>query len=75
MQNGCRRASMLSSPVSRRQPSCHSRVGPALSKCPIYANSKISLSRELADKSDWTLQDVEERAEQYAQMSAKIFVV
>lgn len=41
----------------------------------IYANSKIALTRELADKSEWRLAEVEARAEQYAEMSLKIFVV
>lgn len=44
-------------------------------KVPIYQNSKIALSRELADKHQWTVAEVEARADQYVEMALKIFVV
>lgn len=41
----------------------------------IYASSKIALSRELGEVDEWTPTQVDERAEWYAQMALKIFVV
>jgi hypothetical protein len=44
-------------------------------KQPIYQISKIALSRELADEQQWTINEVEKRADQYVEMALKIFVV
>jgi Protein of unknown function DUF262/Protein of unknown function (DUF1524) len=48
---------------------------PFSAKKSIYANSKIAITRELAEASDWSETRIAERGERYARMALKLFVV
>lgn len=48
---------------------------PFAEKKPIYENSQIDLTRELAQYDEWTPQVVRGRADNYAEMAKKIFII